>query len=197
MKGHIPAEILHRMCYNAKLFANKDSASQGMTLWIYGANGLRVASSDDYVILTDQTDQVDSYTGAPEYSAMEPQYLAELEKDLRGQTAGVDLEELMISTIFPDSPHEANMVEELMEMEAMVFDVDHWDDIPVPVYAIRADRLQKFSLIKPQQQPIDFKAFTADDQVVIGWKASETCRGLIAPLDRAVIREAGLGHGLW
>lgn len=191
MKGHIKAEILHRLCYNSKLVANKASASGGATLWIYGAMGLRVASSDDYVVLTDSAIEVDSYSGTPGYYRMEPDALADLEVLLRDSDSDFDLLDL------PVTP-QGDSLSELYEMEQMAWDVDHWEAVPVPAFAVRADRLQKFSLIKPKQAPVDMKAFASPEgDVVVGFKCGPTVRGLIAPLNRDTLIELGLEEGMW
>lgn len=191
MKGSISSQILHRMAYNAKLMANKASASAGATLWIYGALGLRVASSDDYVVLVDSAMEVDAYSGAPGYYKMEAADLVALELSLRTSGGVFDLLGL------PVTPQDSSL-SELYEMEQMAFDVDHWETVAIPSFAVRADRLQKFSLIKPQQAPVDLKAFASPEgEIVIGWKAGPTCRGLIAPLNRDTLMELGLEEGLW
>lgn len=191
MDAQIEVAGLSRLLYNAKLYSHKKSEARGETLWAWGAWGLRVIASDDFVILTD-TLMVDF--GKPGWGVLEYAYMLELEKQLRE---------------WPDDTIDGNTVawtevtepesELLYEADAMVFAAKDSPPIPLLNWAVHPDRLRKLSLVKPGEYPIDIQAYAVNDgqDDVVGFKIGPTVQGLIDPLNRKIARETVPEGSMW
>lgn len=193
MKGRVLTSDLRRLAYNALLYSSKHSVYSGDVIWIRGAHGVRVVSTDDYFVIIDRADATE-YSGAPETQVMDTVFLKQLEKDLREEKDEYfDLE--MLPTCFPEDHEEA--IEALEEADVLAFEVDQWQAWPISTFAVAPDRLRKLSLVKPGEYPIDIRSFGPADNQLLGFRIGPTVRGLISPLDRDHLKELYDGEELW
>lgn len=189
MSGKIPADVLHRQCYNALLYSHKDTAAEGRTLWTRGGNNLRVTAFDDYFALTD------TYAGLSHdqtaHGLMEIDLLKELEKSLRDESKPQEYSDL------PLDPADSAFYPELYDADAICFPEGYLTLRPVDFVALSPDRLRKLSLIKPGGFPIDCAVYTDGTDDVIAFRCGPTVRGAMAPVDRTVLSELYLGEEVW
>lgn len=190
MKGQIKTDELRRLVRNAQVYALKSSSVKGYTLWIRGAVTLRVVSTDDFIVLTDEAETVGQ--DHPGYYLMSHQRLSDLAVYLQeSQDELYDLDQIPF-----EQPHPGHL-ETLTEADQMVFEVDHLTRTPVKGLCIHPERLKKLNLVKPGGYPIDLVGFNKDGSDLVAFKIGPTVQGLIAPLDRDELRKMYTGGELW
>lgn len=183
MRGRIDASSLHRMSYNALLYADKGCILHGSTLWILGGHELRVVSSDEFFILSDTADVVE--VDGPSYWIIELADLKLLEKVLRDMNEVFDLDEVPGAPAVPGD----DIYDMLAYADEAVFAAEKYEDNPGARIKVHPDRLRKLSLVKPGGLPIELVLLLGSvsgelqDSGVVSFRIGETVRGLIAPLD--------------
>lgn len=194
MYGRILTDDLRRLIYNASIYATRTGSLRGDSLWIQGASGIRVVTTDDWVILSDRA-PTDGHRGAI--------YQVVTLDEMKGfnETLKLEMDPYIDLATFPgehlDAVEAAAL--DLYTADQMVFEPDNGaKPHPIEELALHPDRLRKLSLVKPGKYPIDMKGFVdAHGDVVVAFRAGPTARGLIAPLDRETQLDKYTGEEVW
>lgn len=196
--GVVKREDLQRMLYNAALFSNKSSAVKGNVLFIPFRNNLVVISTDEYVVVKDET----PWVSAPQEDRLKTwvttqSALKELERTLESSDShNIHLKELTFDLdIEPNSFDLLNQAEEALSFCQKQHDTFQYDP-PPDNFSVHPERLKKLSLIKPRKYPIDFKFFRQESEF-LGFRIGPTVSGIIATLDREFLKEKYTGKELW
>lgn len=180
------------MAWNASLYSNTHSEARGRTLWILGARGCRVVATDDYVAIVDHQDaDLDPWA----------QYILMDLKDLKGLERGLreDADGLFDLALLPGDPLDVEAVSDLalyyadqLTAEAQTLS----QSFECSTFAVAPDRLRNLARVKPGDYPIDLKVFSHETEM-LGFKVGPTVTGLIAPLDRDLLREQYTEKEMW
>lgn len=181
----IQASELHRLLYNAILFTDKKSAAGGVAAFRVSEHGLGVMATDDHVAILDVA--LAPNDDAPEDLFLSLETMKALEKDLRDQNSEIDFAGDPHRILGAADPGFWDAVGRMLSLDEFVSD----DSLQHVTFGLNPDRLRKFSLLKPGGYPIDMR-YGYDRGVareVIAFKAGPTLRGVLAPLDRRLLKE--------
>lgn len=197
MKGKIQTQDLYRLCYNALHYANKSRSCRGYTLWIRGADRLRVVTTNDYFILTDSVIGLDYVPSAQEMDRVMPlDFLKMLTAELRGADGEVELSDLQFTI-------DKQAAELLWQADEFVFNESLDQKQEVHAFALNPQDLQKLSLLEPKKEyPIDFRAARGRDGDMkevteLYFRYGPNCRGAISTLFRPDLLEEYSGEEMW
>lgn len=197
----IKAADLHRLLYNGCLFTDKKSATGGVAAFVLGGTRLAVMATDDHVAITDYITVEPQETELVFFLSLES--MKRQEKDLRDRAGDLEIDVDTVSTRLgtatgcyvpfadPGDPGLWNMVGQMLSLSdfgGVAGDVAESEGV---LFALNPDRLRKFSLLKPGDFPVDMRYGydIAIERDVVAFRAGPTLRGVLAPLDRELLRE--------
>lgn len=199
----VAVDDLIRALKNTTLFAVKESQAEGLIEISDLATHVQFLTTDDYIVIRDEIPQTGEWSNNRYYISMKE--AKALIKDLEG----VEWEEADIEYLFIDgkadlivhNPEGANRAYTLEGDPNPEFWANVRKAIKKPkkfkmedggVYAVRPERLSKFSRIKPGDYPIDINIATAPllGKDVWWFKAGPTVEGILSPVMRSVLEEA-------
>lgn len=83
----------------------------------------------------------------------------------------------------PDRTYDQSFDEKFWRQHVMGSIFDQTPSYPLAYVKVMPDRLRKFSLLKPQDQPLELFMTEWADRTIIRWRYNKSAYGIYAPLD--------------